>query len=230
MAQKKQENRTYYMAYDDRYRQIHGCGLFWVDKQPTPKVLEVIRRMRLTPEQPILEIGCGEGRDAAAVLAAGYRLLATDVSPEAVAYCRSRYPAFADRFQVLDCVAGRHEGRYDLIYAVAVLHMLVEDEDRRRFYAFVRDHLTDQGRALICTMGDGTAEYRSDPETAFTLQKRIHGGTGREVSVAGTTCRMISFDTFRRELADSRLQTEEMGLTAAEPDFNSLLYAVVGRA
>ena len=67
----------------------------------------------------------------------GYGLLATDISEEAVSFCRKRMPAHESSFQVLDCINGSHEGRYDFIYAVAVLHMLVLDEDRKAFYRFL---------------------------------------------------------------------------------------------
>ena len=226
----KKDNRKYYAAYEERYKTAHANGVSWSSDENTPIVMEVIDRYKIRREHKLLEIGCGEGRDSRTVLDHGFPLMATDISEEAIAYCRQQMPRYEKHFSVLNCLSARLEETFDFIFAIAVVHMLVLDEDRDGFYRFIRSHLTAEGKALICTMGDGTAEYRSDPETAFTLQKRIHGGTGREVSVAGTTCRMISFDTFRRELADSRLQTEEMGLTAAEPDFNSLLYAVVGRA
>ena len=47
-------------------------------------------------EDSILELGCGEGRDAIHLLCQGYRVLATDISPEAIAYCRRLAPAYGD--------------------------------------------------------------------------------------------------------------------------------------
>ena len=173
----------------------------------------------------MLEIGCGEGRDAKAVLEKGYRLLATDISPEAVAYCKAHIPARSGGFAVLDCVRGEHPDKYGFIYAVAVIHMLVLDEDRNAFYAFVRDHLAENGLALICTMGDGEAELKSDISTAFQLQERDH--ESGKMLVAGTSCRMVSFETFERELTSNGLKIVEKGLTESLPDFNSLMYAIV---
>ena len=91
--------RSYYKAYDDRYRTIHEKGLQWSSTVCTPIVMEILERYGIRKDQKILEIGCGEGRDAGPLLAAGYDLTATDVSPAAVACCRARYPAFADRFR-----------------------------------------------------------------------------------------------------------------------------------
>ena len=103
--------------------------------------------------------------------------------------------------------------------------MLPPDEDRRDFYRFVREHLTENGIALICTMGDGQTERMSDIRDAFVLQEREH--PSGKVMVAGTSCRMVSFPHFEAELAEARLQILEEGLTSCPPDFDSLMYAVV---
>lgn len=217
--------KKYYEAYEDRYKTAHEKGVSWSSDQCTPIVLETIRKYISDPRTPMLEIGCGEGRDAKAVLEKGYRLLATDISPEAVAYCKAHIPARSGGFAVLDCVRGEHPDKYGFIYAVAVIHMLVLDEDRNAFYAFVRDHLTENGLALICTMGDGEAELKSDISTAFQLQERDH--ESGKMLVAGTSCRMVSFETFEKEIVSNGLKIVEKGLTESMPDFNSLMYAIV---
>lgn len=219
--------RKYYEAYDDRYKQVHEKKLQWASDCPSAIVEQVMERFGISPASEILELGCGEGRDARHLLAKGYRVTATDISPEAIRYCRFTNPRFADRFQVLDCVAGEWEAKYDFIYAVAVVHMLVESADRAAFYSFLRDHLKENGIALICTMGDGTLERKSDISTAFALQTRTHGETGVPLQLAGTSCRMVTWDTFLREIGESGLEAAEQGLTAVAPDFPVMMYAVV---
>lgn len=221
--------RKYYEAYDDRYRQIHGQNLQWFFEDPSPIVAETIREFSLSPRNKLLELGCGEGRDAFGLLEQGFDLLATDVSPEAIAFCRKKRPGFAERFQVLDCVGGELAGTFDFIYAVAVVHMLVPDEDRNAFYGFVREHLTPEGIGLICTMGDGEFERQSDIGTAFDLQDRVHEQTGKAVQIAGTSCRVVSFQTFEAELAGNGLDVIKRGITAVEPDFPQMMFAVVRR-
>ena len=218
-------DRKYYEAYDDRYRQVHGANLQWFASSPSPIVGEILARYNINGR--ILEIGCGEGRDAGFLLERGYDVLATDVSPAAVAYARKRFPEFADRFSVLDCLTEKLDEKFDFIYAVAVVHMLVPDEDRKGFYRFIREHLAPKGMALICTMGNGEWEMQSDIATAFDVQKRIHEPTGREVEIAGTSCRMVGWQTFRRELAENGLAIIKSGLTAVEPDFPQMMYALV---
>ena len=219
--------RKYYEAYDDRYRQVHEKNLQWFYEEPTAVIREIMDKYKITCDHKLLELGCGEGRDAFPLLNTGFDLVATDISPAAIQYCRNKFPEYADRFQVLDCVAGTLDGKFDFIYAVAVVHMLVLDEDRNAFYAFIRDHLSPNGIALICTMGDGKMERQTDIHTAFDLQKRTHEQTGLEVSVAFTSCRMVSFSTFEEELKNNELKILETGITNATPDFPVLMYAVV---
>lgn len=219
--------RKYYEAYDDRYKQIHAENLQWFYKNPSPIVAETIADFSVSYEHRILEIGCGEGRDAFLLLEQGFRLLATDVSAEAIRFCQNRLPAFSNHFQVLDCITGKLDCSFDFIYAIAVVHMLVLDEDRNAFYQFIRTHLTPTGIALICTMGDGILERQTDILTAFDIQDRIHGQTGKTVQIANTSCRMVSFQTFERELQANGFTVLRQGLTAIEPDFPQIMYAVV---
>jgi len=220
-------SKPYYEAYDDRYRQVHGENLQWASSCPTLIVRDVMARYGLTQTHKILELGCGEGRDAAALLTGGWDLLATDISPEAIAYCTNKMPGFQSAFRVLDCVRGGLEACCDFIYAVAVVHMLVEADDRDGFYGFIRNHLNPEGIGLICTMGDGTWEMCSNASEAFELRERTHQLTGKKLMIAGTSCRVVSFDAFREELERNGLAILEDGITAAPPDFPEMMYAVV---
>ena len=217
----------YYEAYDDRYRQVHQAGLQWFDSAPSPIVAEIMDAFQLSKTSRILEIGCGEGRDAIALLEQGYPLLATDISPEAIRFCRSRFPKYESNFQVLDCIAGQLEESFDMIFAVAVIHMLVVDEDRCQFYRFIRNHLRPGGIALICSMGDGKEEFQSDIHTAFQCQERRHEASGTMLQIAGTSCRVVSSDTFTKELTENGLTILQQGHTAIIPDFPQMIYAVV---
>lgn len=220
--------RNYYAAYEERYKAAHRRGLRWASGVPTPLVLEILQKYGIGPERDLLELGCGEGRDAKAVLDGGYRLLATDISTEAIAYCKKTLPEYADSFRILDFLSDALQARFAFIYAVAVVHMLVLDEDRQGFYRFIREHLNPDGLALICTMGDGQTEMRSDIRRAFEVQTRAH--PAGPMAVAATSCRTVSFPHFVRELEDQRFQILETGLTGAPPEFDSLMYALVTRA
>ncbi len=221
--------RKYYEAYDDRYKQVHKADLCWFDSAHSPILEDVIKKFGIHNDQKILEIGCGEGRDAAFLLKKGFDLLATDVSDEAIRFCRELLPEKADHFAVLDCLSQRLDEKFVFIYAIAVIHMLVPDADRMDFYRFVNEHLTDNGIALICSMGDGEHEHRSDISDAFTLQTRLHEQSGAYLDIASTSCRVVTMANFIDELKKSGLSVLEFGKTVIEPDFPQMIYAVVRR-
>lgn len=227
-AARRQEgrmNEKYYTAYEERYKTAHQKGVSWASDACTPIVMDVIRRYRIQPEHDLLELGCGEGRDSKVVLENGFRLSATDISEEAISYCRKNLPRYARSFSVLDFLSDETDACFDFIYAVAVIHMLVPDEDRNGFYRFIRDHLKPDGLALICTMGDGETEMQSDVTKAFEIQERDH--ESGKMLVAATSCRMVSFGTFAQELAENGLSVTEKGITSSLPEFDKLMYAVV---
>lgn len=221
--------KKYYEAYDDRYCQVHRENLQWFADTPSPIVGEVLERFSIPKSAKILEIGCGEGRDGGALMDQGYDVLATDVSPAAIAYAKKRFPSFGERFQVLDCLQEHLNEKFDFLYAVAVVHMLVPREDRNGFYSFLREHLKADGLALIGTMGDGQMERQSDVNTAFECQERIHEQSGKKVQVAGTSCRVVPWTHFFEEIQRNGLVVVESGMTAVEPDFPIMMYAVVKR-
>ena len=220
--------KKYYEAYDLRYRQVHEKGLEWFGGAPTPIVAETLAKCAVPQEAALLEIGCGEGGDAAHLLAQGRDLLATDVSPAAIAHCREKYPQWAARFQWLDCLRDPLDTRFGFIYAVAVLHMLVLDADRQGMLAFIRDHLTAEGFGLLVVLGDGGMQRATDPETAFELQERTHQRSGQRMLLASTSCRIVTRETFRREIEAAGLTIAEMGDTAWD-DAPCAMYAIVKR-
>ena len=221
----QKENRKYYEDYEDRYKTAHEKGVSWAQMKNTPIVMDIISRYHLHPEHSLLEIGCGEGRDSSIVLENGFNLMATDISPEAINYCSKNAPFFKCIFIFLDCLSSDLDMKFDFIYSIAVIHMLVLDEDRNGFYQFIHSHLKSDGIALICSMGDGKYEMQSDISNAFEIQEREH--ESGKMMVAGTSCRMVSFSTFENELLRNGLKIIEKGITSAMPNFNSLMYAVV---
>ena len=221
--------KKYYEAYDDRYRQVHRENLRWFDENPSKIVLETIEKFAVAKQSRILEIGCGEGRDARFLLKKGYSVQATDVSPAAVDCCRKQDLNHEHAYKVLDCLKCDLEEKFDFIYAVAVIHMLVPQQDRDGFFRFYRNHLTDKGIGLICSMGDGNEEMQSDISNAFTTRERIHEASGRVLHLANTSCCVVTMETFRQEIENNGLTILESGNTSVMPDFPEMIYAVVAK-
>ena len=81
------------------------------------------------------------------------------------------------------------------------------------------------GKALVLSMGDGEREFCTDPDKAYELKERECAG--KTVKVASTTCRIVNFDTFEREIKAAGFDIAEKGLTSCPPEFDSLMYAVI---
>ena len=138
----------YYEAYDKRYRQVHGEGLRWASDCPSPIVEETISKYFGGRDIKLLDCGCGEGRDALYLLERGYDLCGMDISAEAIRCCRERTRE-PERFFTADICRDRLECRYDFIYSVATLHMLVEQDDRRAYYRFIKEHLAPDRKSVV---------------------------------------------------------------------------------
>lgn len=95
-----------------------------------------LRRVQalLSPEQSVLEIGCGTGTTALRLAASTRRMLATDVSAEMIAIARQKLASLTEplpqlRFGVIDAEApAPYSDCHDAVLAFNVLH-LVSDLD-----------------------------------------------------------------------------------------------------
>ena len=215
----------YYAAYDKRYKQVHDKGLAWSTNSNTKIVEEIIIKYHLDQEK-MLEIGCGEGRDAKYLLNKNYNILATDISQEAINYCKKNDTIHKNNYKVLDVLSDNSKDKYGFIYSVACLHMLVLDEDRNKYYKYIYNHLEDNGYSLILTMGDGIKESASDINKAFDNIKRIHQKTSQEIEVATTSCRIVNFDTLFKEVSN-KFKIIEYGITEIEEEFDKIMYILI---
>lgn len=213
----------YYEAYDKRYDKMHSLGLEWEKKDPSPIVKNIIQKYNIKKEQAILEIGCGEGRDARVLLEDGYNILASDVSQEVINYCTNKYNS--DRFIKLDVVTENLNKKFDFIYSVAVIHMLVDNVDRLKFFEFINNHLKNNGIALVCSMGDGVETKCTNKEDAFNIVKREHNDN--IVDVVATSCKMVDWNEFENEVINANLKILEKGIVEDTPGFNKMMYIVI---
>jgi len=205
--------KKYYLAYEDRYKKVHAEGLRWFSNKPTPELLEWIKYNNIPINEEICEIGCGEGRDALYLAIQGYKVTAIDASPTAIDKCKQLAveKKLKINFEVLDALEPnfRINRKFKWIYSIATLHMLAEDEDRRKFLNSLHGLLEPGGKALIVSMGDGDSERRSDITKAFELQERYHPETGRAMMLVGTSYRGVNWEVHENELISAGFEIEK---------------------
>lgn len=218
----------YYKAYDKRYKQLHERDLSWENDVQTEIVEQIIKKYKISKTDSILEIGCGEGRDSKILLNKGYNLLATDVSQEAINYCKQIDENYSNNYEVLDVLdCDTFKDRFNFIYSIACLHMLVLDDDRKKYFDFIHNHLKNNGYALVLTMGDGIKESSSDINKAWEDTERVHQKTNEIINVATTSCRIVNFETLEQEIKDSNLLIIEKGITQIIPNFPEIMYVLI---
>ncbi len=222
-------DKKYYEAYDDRYKKIHSeKNLAWAGYSHSPTIEELLKKYGATKQSSILEIGCGEGQNALYLLSQGYNLMASDISPEAIKWCKNHAKEknlSDENFFVMDILNNTLDKKFDFIYSVAVLHMLVLQEDRDKFLTFVREHLNKGGKALIVVMGDGVETRKSDISQAFELADRSF--YDEMVQVATTSCRMVTWDEFLAELDNASLKVLNHYVDETIVGFDKSMVAVV---
>lgn len=221
--------RKYYEAYDDRYKVIHLEGDSWAEEMPSECLLEFLTKYNINKNSSILEIGCGEGQNALYLMKKGLNIKASDVSYEAINWCKNKAKVNGfnpDSFFVLDALNNKLSEKFDCIYTVSTLHMLVPNDDRQKFLDFIYNHIKDDGIAIITVMGDGNRVYNdSDITKAFEPSKRNF--KDREVVVASTTCKIVNWDTFYKELECSKLKVIESFVSEDIVGFDKSMIAIV---
>lgn len=112
-------------AYDEKYRQE---GFYW-GRRPSCicyKVLEL-----LPPERPVrlLDIGCGEGRNAIFFARNGYQVTAFDLSPVGIEKAKKWAEEIGVplRVFVANLLDFRLEEPYDILFSTGTLHYIPEE-------------------------------------------------------------------------------------------------------
>ncbi|MET7798654.1 class I SAM-dependent methyltransferase [Streptomyces decoyicus] len=159
--------------YSDRSKPVP----FFV-AEPDENLVSHLERGLLTPGRA-LDLGCGPGRNALHLAAAGFAVDAVDLSPAAIAWAEDRArEAGADiRFLCGDAFAladTELNGPYDLIYDSGCFHHL--PPHRRISYLALLDRALAPGGhfALTCFAAGGMGSELGD--TDFYRQSRLHGG------------------------------------------------------
>ena len=221
-------DENYYKAYDKRYKQVYENGMLWTSKENTKDIMEVIEKYHISNKSKILDLGCGEGRDAIYLLNNGYNVLGVDYSDTVIQKCNelSNFK-YMDKFRQLDLVCDKLDDKFDFIYSVAVLHMFITDSHRKQFLSFIRNHLSFGGIALICVMGDGKKNFTSDYTKAFDDTKRVVMNNKKELNLATTSCRIVDWYTLIKEINSNNLQVIEKWISNSIPEFSEMMCVVV---
>ena len=152
--------------WQDVYARKPADEVSWYQSVPT-RSLEWIRGAAPDPGSSILDVGAGASTLVDHLLAAGYRDVGVlDLAPSALAAVRDRLGERAADVEwftgdVTEFVAPHP---FDVWHDRAVLHFLVDPDQRRRYAEVLRRTLRPGGHALIAAFAHGGPERCSGLE------------------------------------------------------------------
>ena len=110
----------------------HWDEYYKKDKAPSfPSPFALYVANKLSTQQDILEIGCGNGRDSKFFSSKGHHVTGLDRSGEAIELCKSFYShePIEFFFGTITDIAKTNKKKYDLIYSRFVIHAMSLNEE-----------------------------------------------------------------------------------------------------
>jgi SAM-dependent methyltransferase len=142
----------------------------WDRRAPSPFLVQWAERRGLAGRgRAGLVVGCGLGEDAEFIAGLGYRTVAFDISPTAIATARRRFPGSAVRYRtanLLDPPAEWHRA-FDLVVESLTLQAL-PDPPRREAIARVGDLVAPGGTLVVIARARDDGEAVEGPPWALT--------------------------------------------------------------
>ena len=220
--------KNYYKAYEERYKQVYDKNMLWSSKLPTLEVIKFLKDYNAVKDDRILDLGCGEGRDAIFLLEKGYNVLAVDYSLSVINMCNKlSNNKYKDHFKQFDIIENKMGEKFKYIYSIAVLHMFVLKEHRNKFLSFIREHLTDDGYCLLCILGDGKQNYVTNINDAFKNTKRVVINNNEEIDVVSTSCKIVNWDELEKEIIENKLKIEKKWIANDIPEFVNSMCVII---
>lgn len=131
-------NKPYYFAYEERYQRVYSAGVdFWGhnpnDEELTKVLTNWVNEHQLAGKK-VIEFACGEGAAGVILSRLGCIYHGVDISPTAVEKAKSILAPFPNAIvELCDMVNQAIDSKYDAALDIMGLHMLVLDQDRRRY-------------------------------------------------------------------------------------------------
>jgi adenylylsulfate kinase-like enzyme/SAM-dependent methyltransferase len=128
----------------EHWRQFYGETI--APQEPSSFAMAVAGG--LAPPLRLLEVGCGNGRDAAFFASQGIDVTGVDLSDAAVESCRANYSSDRLSFVAGDIASLRPSEPFDVVYGRFVLHAMTSPEEDT-FISEAAERLAPAGRLFV---------------------------------------------------------------------------------
>ena len=127
--------------------------------EPTAIFVDFFDQLELKDAR-VLDVGCGQGRDALFIGRRGHRVVGVDLSPKGIRDLQAAADSegLAITGIVADVSSFTPEGTFDVVLIDRTLHML-PTSDRLATLAILLDHVADKGWVLIADEASNMADF-----------------------------------------------------------------------
>lgn len=122
----------------------------------------------------VLDLGTGTGTSALFAAHEGANVMGVEVSQTAIDIAKDHAQTLKLKIDFLtqDVLSFNHDRKFDLAIDSTLLHCLVGEHDRQKFYECVRRHLVPGGLLFVNTMISGQDKSLFDP-TYFHFENHV---------------------------------------------------------
>ena len=157
-------------GYDEGYR---SCDCFW-GTAPSSLVRELDGLVPSVQGLRVLDVGCGEGKNAVNLSDRGADVTAIDVSELAIRSARRLYPELKVTFVVDDLrTSSLLDRKYDIVVAYGVLHCLRSPAEVNSMIDRLKAATMTRGLNVVCAFNSRSQDIaRAHPGFSPTLMPR----------------------------------------------------------
>jgi SAM-dependent methyltransferase len=151
--------------WNERYRTIGTQAVSWYEERPTTS-LELLAALGVTPHESVIDVGGGASTLVDHLLAEGHvDVTVLDLAAVALDTARTRLgDPVAVTWIEADVLTWSPERQWDVWHDRAVLHFLIDDDDRATYVEQLRRSLAPGGGFVIGTFAeDGPTECSALP-------------------------------------------------------------------
>ncbi|MFB2923783.1 MULTISPECIES: class I SAM-dependent methyltransferase [Aerosakkonema] len=142
----------------------------WADMTVNPNFADWIERYNIKGEgKKALAIGCGLGDDAEELARLGFDVVAFDISPTAIAWCRQRFPNTKVNYCVADLLASppSWQSNFDFVFESYTIQSLPQ-ELRAQAIQCISQFVSPGGSLLVICQGRDPEDNVTGPPWPLT--------------------------------------------------------------
>jgi 2-polyprenyl-3-methyl-5-hydroxy-6-metoxy-1,4-benzoquinol methylase len=126
----------------------------------------------------VLDLGCGEGKNAEYLAARGAKVVAVDLSDAALANARAAYPSSSVAYYLDDIRTTQHllrGGPYDIVIMYGVLHCMASLEEAADLVRRVKSRTSPGGYNVVCAFNARHQDLSAHPGfSPLLLQHEVY--------------------------------------------------------